>query len=949
MRGTIGRAAELATLDAALDRVDQQPPPVLEVVGDPGIGKSQLLAELGSRASERGLLALTGAAGEYEQTIPYGVFVEALDDHVGVLPPATLAELGQHRLARCAAVLPSLSDLTGEHPGIDMERFRLHRSVGSLLSLLAEDRGLVLILDDLHWADVASIELLDFLCRHPPAGPLLIAGAYRPRQASSRLIAIMTRDAQRVAPGPLTRSEVAELVGEHSSELYDSSGGNPFYLLALAGSDGSPGSDRPSSGAGAQPDGTPHAGVPESVQAALQAELDRATPATRRIAQAAAVAGDPFDVDVAVEAADVPAADVLRGLDELVALDLVRPAAVARRFQFRHPLVRQIVYRSASEGFRLAAHGRAAGALERLGAAVSARAHHIEHSAVPGDQRSIEVLTQAAEEALVKAPATAAQWLDTALRLLPHEPSTQEDRLALSLARARALVVSADVVAAGDLLDQILASLPADPSPPRLEALSLYARVVPLFAPERAKTLLRRELDQLPDGDTPDAARLKVALALVETNAGAWPSRDLALEAFQCAHACGDRLLQAESAGLLAVRNAGRGEIETATRWFAAASELVDGLYDGEISASLAVLPSLAWAALLLDRYDDCLRYADRAVEFARSGGRGYVLTYLLNSRTVALRVLGRLADAEVAAERASDAVELSPDEGMRATVWCQRCWISTWRGDVDAAIDSGKRAVQAGTIVGGQARSLAETGLVAARVTAGHPDAIGLFLRAVGGPDVPDLDVLNRTTIYDYLTAGEIDRGRIDAADDWASRAEACCPPGLPRRAGHAQLARARVQLARGDGAGAVDHSLRAAEAFDASAAKYEAATAKLLTGQAYALIGDRGQAVDALDFARQRAGKFGARRLEAQAVRELRRLGRRVAPAASTLDGGLAALTKREHQVAELVARGLTSRMIADRLVLSPRTVETHLTNIYTKLDVSSRAALASIWARS
>lgn len=933
MAGIIGRAEELAALDTALNRIDEGPS-VLEVVGDPGIGKSRLLAELRNRAGQRGLLTLTGSAGEYEQSLPYGVFVEALDDHVAALPRAAFDPIGPDRLARCAAVLPSLAEHT-ETPAGQAARYRLHRAIGALLGLLAGDRGLVLILDDLHWADAASLELLDLLCRHPPAGPLLLAAAYRPRQASSRLVGILARDSARISPAPLTRAEVAELVDEDSEELFRASGGNPFYLLALAGADRLDPTARPSG-----------AGLPPAVEAALLAELDRASPAARRLAQAAAIAGDPFDVEVAAAAAGEPAEDLLGRLDELLALDLVRVTDGPRRLTFRHPLVRQLIYRSAPEGFRLRAHERAAAALRTQGAAVSALAHHVELSAGAGDLQAIDVLARAAEEALPKAPSTAAHWLGTALRLLPYGAGEQDRRVALSLARAQALIVSADVISAAELLDQVLAGLPAEPSPQRLEALALYALVAPMLVSDRALGLLHRELDQLPDDDSHAAARLKVALALVETNAGAFRGRELALEAYTSACERGDLLLQAESAGLLAVRAAGRGETETGRRWYGVATGLVDRLYDTEVASGIDVLPALAWAALLLDRYDDCLRYADRAVEIARAGGQGYVLTYLLNSRTVALRVLGRLADASAAAETASDAMELSPDEGMRATVWCQRCWIAVWQGDLDAALESGLGAVRAGNLAGGQARPLAEAGLYVARQAAGQPDAIERFLAAVGGPEAPDLDVLNRTTLYDYLTAGEIERGQLKAADGWASRAEEICPAGLPRRYGHALLARARVLLARGDAAGAIERSLDAAAAFESAAARYEVALANLVGGRAYEVLGDRAQAVAALDVTRQQAAGFGARRLEAEAVRELRRLGRRITATVPAGSQG-SALTRRERQVAELVARGLTSRLIAEQLFLSPRTVDTHLANIYAKLQVSSRAALATLWA--
>ena len=176
---------------------------------------------------------------------------------------------------------------------------------------------------------------------------------------------------RRVELGPLPPSAAGELVDAAGAAelelLYRASGGNPFYLLQLARGGGG---DH-----GARREGE----VPPAVVAAIVAELDGLTATARRFAEAAAVAGDPFELDLTVATAGVDDGDALDAIDELAARDLVRPGEVPRRFGFRHPLVRSAVYESTAAGARLAAHGRAARALAERGAPASARAHHVAH------------------------------------------------------------------------------------------------------------------------------------------------------------------------------------------------------------------------------------------------------------------------------------------------------------------------------------------------------------------------------------------------------------------------------------------------------------------------------------------------------------------------------------------------------------------------------------------
>ena len=194
--------------------------------------------------------------------------------------------------------------------------------------------------------------------------------------------------------------------------------------------------------------------MPEAVALALGAELAELAPEARRVLDAAAVVGDPFDPALAAEVAELPEAAALAGLDDLLARTLVRPASGARRFAFRHPVVRHAVYESAPGGWRLAAHARAAAALERRGAGVVARAHHIEHAAELGDERG----RRRARRGGARAPGTGAR-LGGALprrRAATRSRTARPRRAAIQIALAEAQSASGDAEAArATLLDAL--------------------------------------------------------------------------------------------------------------------------------------------------------------------------------------------------------------------------------------------------------------------------------------------------------------------------------------------------------------------------------------------------------------------------------------------------------------------------------------------------------------
>ena len=192
-------------------------------------------------------------------------------------------------------------------PGLPDERYRSHRAVGTLLALLANRRPLVLALDDVQWADDASIELLSHLLRRRPSGPVLLAFAYRPRQIAPGLLAALGSPPEGATASldlrPLGPADVDKLLGRdvpeaERVELHRESGGNPFYLQELLRAGRTAGRSRPAT----EPWTTE---VPEAVTGALASELRGLSSESRAVLEGAAVLGDPFDPELAAIATDV--------------------------------------------------------------------------------------------------------------------------------------------------------------------------------------------------------------------------------------------------------------------------------------------------------------------------------------------------------------------------------------------------------------------------------------------------------------------------------------------------------------------------------------------------------------------------------------------------------------------------------------------------------------------
>src|SRR5918996_4572510 len=240
----VGRAPELEVLDRAVAGLEDGYGGALSIVGAPGIGKSRLLAEVARRADAKGYLVLAGAASELERDLPFGVFVNAMDEYLESLEPRRLERLEEEVRVELARLFPSLASFGGgDGEALQDERYRVHRAVRILLEMLAT-KPLILVLDDFHWADSGSVELAGALLRRPPAARVLLVLGIRPRQLPERLASELShaerdRTLTRIELGPLSRDDAGEFLGEAVSSstadvLYEESGGVPFYLEQLA-------------------------------------------------------------------------------------------------------------------------------------------------------------------------------------------------------------------------------------------------------------------------------------------------------------------------------------------------------------------------------------------------------------------------------------------------------------------------------------------------------------------------------------------------------------------------------------------------------------------------------------------------------------------------------------------------------------------------------------------
>ena len=943
----VGRRDALRAFGEALDASSAGSFQFLALVGEPGAGKTRLLGELAATAANLELATRWGRAAEFEQEMPFAAVVDALDDHVESALPGLAERLGAETSALLATVLPSVRTVSPDQartaasgPSSDLtSRLHVYRAMRRLLEDLAVPDGLVLVLDDVHWADSASIELLDHLVRHPPRGRVLVAIAYRPAQASARLAALLGSAAahgREVPVGPLSLAETEELLGPEMSRsrcqaLHEASGGNPFYLEALARMD-----QREQLTAG----NSNGSELPPAVRTALRLELDGLSPTSLRVAQAAAVAADEFEPTLVAIAAEVSEDDALAALSDMAARDIVRPAS-AGRLRFRHPLVRRVAYDCAAAGWRLGAHARIAAHLAKVGAPAARRAHHVERSAPFGDQAAIATLIEAASDASTRAPATAAHWLEAALKIMPIGAAGPDRQLELLLEVARLRAVSGQLVEGREAAREALRRLPTGDYARRALAARFCALMErQLDRPQEARAILLSELRQIPDPQSATAVPLRTRLVAESLMRGDIRAAQAVLDLIPERPDAPGSSVAVAIAALRPLPAYILGRIADAGRFIEAAGQLVSAARDDELADWLDAIAWLCWTETMMGRYGSALAHFGRAIAIARSSGQGYIISNLLAGQAQVQAMVGRLEEASSAADEATEVARMLGSGHQLVFALAQQCLAESWSGEDQTAVRLGEEAVRTGNGNGEWSGAQAQYALAIALINAGRREAgRDAMALACGGPNRPVLDRRTLLSACEVMAGVEADSGNPEQASRWADRAAKVAYPGQEATA---QLARAHA-LRGGEPRAAATAAAEAAQLFDRAGLLIDSGRARLWAGVAWAAAGDGDQARLELAAAARTFAVCGARSLQAATAHEQRKLGVRV-PALSRA-AGAHGLSPRELDVVRLVREGYTNQQIAETLFVTKRTVETHVSHIMAKLGVTTRTAILKV----
>ncbi len=373
----------------------------------------------------------------------------------------------------------------------------------------------------------------------------------------------------------------------------------------------------------------------------------------------------------------------------------------------------------------------------------------------------------------------------------------------------------------------------------------------------------------------------------------------------------------------------------------------MDGLTDDDLTALCEPLARLGWAEAFLGRFTDAERHADRGLEVARRGGQIYLMPLLLLCKAHVRIQTCRLPSARQLADEAEDIARGIGSSELLAFVLANKAQVlvvASAPGDPEALAVAEEAVACMGPSNNWRA-SMAWCMLGYAALTGGDPYRAREALFRAGDDDLHGLQPSMRPLFLELLVTAALFTGDIGSASVWAERArQEADRLGLPLQHASAMRSAAQLSLHGGDPVTAAALLCEAAEECARSGAVYWEARSLLLAAPALTLarLPARGEVARRRGHRLATAG--GAHLLAGLAAMA----GPPAPPPCSGTPQRLVSLTAREREVAELVVEGLTNQAIAGRLYLSPRTVETHLSRVYRKTDVSSRAALAVLMAR-
>ena len=922
------RDRELESLERVVEAARAGEAVMTLIEGPAGIGKSRLLAQAREMAGAAGFHVLSARGSDLERELPYGIVRQLFE-------PLLLEPDGRERvLTGSAQAAARVFEPPDADDAVSDGGFGALHGLFWLTANLAVERPLCLSIDDLHWSDRASLRFLAYLERRLEGLGVLITAAARMEDpdAESRLIWELAQDpaAVSIRLAALSEDAVGEMVRDRLgagaeaafwAACHHATGGNPLLLGELL---------KTLRAEGITPDAA-HADAvrevgPRAVSRSVLLRLGRLPPDAVAVARAIAVLGD---------GASLPATASLAGLDErsvadatraLVAAEILRPDSP---LGFVHALVRDAVYLELAVSERELEHERAAKVLTDLGAAPEIVAGHV--LAVPprGERWVADVLVQAGELATRRGDAASAvAYLGRALE--ERAPGHDRPRLLFGLGSVESHVsiqsASEHLRAAYELLE--------DPLQRALAADGLTRALMLSGAADDAVEVAQTAIAEL--GDRYQDQRLSLeSMELYGPAFGAHvPDAAARLAGVRAAGVparLSGKMLAAVAAWDWALGGGSARECSEFTRRILADGSLI-ARYHGFGTG-------IAGGALVLADDDEALAVWDAAMTSARQHGSLYSICAVNIWRGWTWLQHGELAEAYASLREAHEQLLdlFEPDSHTVAYGAAHLARVLTERGDL-----VGARAVLA---------------------TGGNPNPAS------------DADALVRRAEIELLLAEHSWKPALAAADEYHARLRGIDNPawgpwrslkalaldGLGRPDEACTLAEQELEAARRWGApGALARALRllgtlrredghdllreAVLIAETSPARLEHAKALVALGCALRRAGRRSESREPLRRGFELASRCGASPVADWARTELHSAGGR--PRREALSGP-ESLTPSERRVAELAAEGRSNRDIAQTLYVTPKTVEVHLTSIYRKLGISTRATLAEALA--
>jgi DNA-binding CsgD family transcriptional regulator len=905
----VGRDGELGSLYASLDRrVASHGPTAIALEGDAGIGKSTLWRAAVEAARERGLRVLVARPAESERGLAYTALGDLFE---GVLEEV-LPELAPPR-RRALEVALLVEDAAGD----PTDARALGVAVRSALQLLAED-GLVVAIDDLQWVDASSANALGFALRRLPEARLLLVWTRRLGEQASSAVedALDPERVDRVRVAPLSVGAIHRILRDRLARpvprptllrLHEVSGGNPFYALELTLALGDGGAVR---------DPTQPLPVSERLEELVSARLDGFSGATREALELASA--DARLTPARLREAGVEQAALHPALEENV---IELRAGVVR---FTHPLLASVLYQGLSVSERQRVHRR----LADLAEDPLARARHLALSTDrPDAELAAELETAAAAAVVHGAPIAAGELGEHAARLTPPERGEDANRRASIAARAH--LAAGDVERARVLASEVLAR--ASPGAERAEILSLMAQIE---SESLGRTLeLLREAVLEPGVPLALQASIQHQLSLIiRFSEGLDAAEQHAQRAVELAEQVGDDGLRAAAlAGLALIRfNAGkRGALQTAEEAYGLASAVAAP--QSVVDARFSLGHILVWS-VQLDRARTLLEGIHRDWSERNERRAAYALWYLALLEVWA----GRLSLAADYAEQSRGlSSQYALDEVESPPTLYPLALVALHRGELETARELTKRICRLAELHAARLQAPEGTLGVVELWSGNQEAAIAHFTAAEQTRDSADMAEptmcwWRAEQIEALLELGRVDDA-VDRLDAWEADARRLGRDWVLARA---TRCRGLVAAARGDVELSLSLLAEAVAQHEAVSDPFGRARAQLALGRVRRRARQKRPAREAIEAARAGFDEVGAAGWAEQAQQELGRIGGR-----TRSDG----LTPAERRVADLVAEGRTNAEVAAALFLAERTVASHLTHVYAKLDVRSRTELA------